>query len=441
MDPAQLQAAFLRTARRLTVAAVSIDLADLQGDILRAYGNAYAHTAYLFFRIDDAGARPRLAAGPAPARDDRRAVARRQAADDAQPRVHRRRAQGARRARRRARHLLARVPRRDGRARRDARRRRRRATPPTGSPSCSAPATARAGHGQRARRRRARARDHAPAQRRRERRRRRRGLRAARPQLLAGLARALRLRRRLRPAGDRRAATTRPTAPGGGVPEAKGAWRALAPGEFILGYEDEDTRVDPERALPSAPADPFGRTGTYMVCRKLHQDVALFRRVLREAAALYHGGDDELLAAKVVGRWPRRHAAGRSPPTPRSRTSTPRPRAPTTSATPRRPGRPALPARRAHPPRQPARRARRSTGKLSFRHRIIRRGMPYGPPLAAEATEDDGTSTAAWSSSASTRASRASSRASRRSGSTTATSSASATTATSSGRPERDAAR
>ena len=38
------------------MAAVSIDLADLQGDILRAYGNAYAHTAYLFFRIDDAGA-------------------------------------------------------------------------------------------------------------------------------------------------------------------------------------------------------------------------------------------------------------------------------------------------------------------------------------------------------------------------------------------------
>ncbi len=35
---------------------MSIDLADLQGDILRAYGNAYAHTAYLFFRVDDAGA-------------------------------------------------------------------------------------------------------------------------------------------------------------------------------------------------------------------------------------------------------------------------------------------------------------------------------------------------------------------------------------------------
>ena len=56
MDPAHLQAAFLRTDRRVTVAGVSIDLADLQGDVLRAYGNDYAHTAYLFFRVDDAGA-------------------------------------------------------------------------------------------------------------------------------------------------------------------------------------------------------------------------------------------------------------------------------------------------------------------------------------------------------------------------------------------------
>ena len=53
MDPAQLQAAFLERLGRLTVAGVSIDLADLQGDILRAYGNAYAHTAYLFFRVDE----------------------------------------------------------------------------------------------------------------------------------------------------------------------------------------------------------------------------------------------------------------------------------------------------------------------------------------------------------------------------------------------------
>ena len=62
------------------MAGVPIDLADLQGDILRAYGNAYAHTAYVFFRIDDArrGRAPGCG-GLLAARDDRRAVDRRQA--------------------------------------------------------------------------------------------------------------------------------------------------------------------------------------------------------------------------------------------------------------------------------------------------------------------------------------------------------------------------
>jgi deferrochelatase/peroxidase EfeB len=73
-------------------------------------------------------------------------------------------------------------------------------------------------------------------------------------------------------------------ASGGGVPLEKG-WRALAPGEFILGYEDEDSRVDPKRRLPSAPHEPLGRNGTYMVWRKLRQDVAMFRRTLRRAAS------------------------------------------------------------------------------------------------------------------------------------------------------------
>ena len=80
------------------------------------------------------------------------------------------------------------------------------------------------------------------------------------------------------------------------------AWRPLALGEFLLGYPDEDTLVDPQNRLPSAPAAPLGRSGTYMVYRKLRQDVALFRRVLRDAAVCYAGGDEELLAAKVVGR-------------------------------------------------------------------------------------------------------------------------------------------
>lgn len=175
---------------------------------------------------------------------------------------------------------------------------------------------------------------------------------------------------------------------GGGVPLHKGDWRALAPGEFILGYPDEDTRVDPKRRLPTAPADPLGRSGTYMVWRKLYQDVALWRRVLRDAAELYEGGDEHALSAKAVGRW----ANG----------------APLVSHPDAEPQRfdPKAPAANdfrydadldgtrcpvgAHIRRSNPRDALGFEGHLSFRHRMIRRGMPYGTVLAEGASADDG---------------------------------------------------
>jgi Dyp-type peroxidase family len=176
---------------------------------------------------------------------------------------------------------------------------------------------------------------------------------------------------------------------GGGVPVAKGAWRALAPGEFILGYEDEDTRLDPERGLPSAPADPFGNSGTYMVWRKLRQDVALFRHVLREAAELYGGGNHEKLAAKVVGRWPNGTPLVASPDAPIAdfdpKTD---PRTNGFRYADQDPEGLRCPLG-AHIRRSNPRDALGFDGLLSFRHRIIRRGMPYGPPLAAGADEDD----------------------------------------------------
>jgi Dyp-type peroxidase family len=170
--------------------------------------------------------------------------------------------------------------------------------------------------------------------------------------------------------------------PGGGVPIEAGGWRPLAPGEFVLGYPDEDTRVDPRRRLPAAPADPLGRGGTYMVWRRLHQDVALFRRTLAEAARLYEGGDEEKLAAKVVGRWRDATPLVISPDAPGG--------GPGNDF--RYDGDPD--GRRcplgAHIRRANPRDALGFEGRLSFRHRMIRRGMPYGPPLPAEAADDDG---------------------------------------------------
>ena len=165
---------------------------------------------------------------------------------------------------------------------------------------------------------------------------------------------------------------------GGGVPVPGGGWRPLAPGEFVLGYPDEDTRNDPAgRQLPRAPVAPYGQNGTYMVWRKLHQDVALFRRTIQAAASSYPYGDADALAAKVVGR--------------------------------RQDGAPLVasggtlndfrfagdPAGRGCPFGSHIRRANPrdsldDAALLSFRHRMIRRGMPYGDPLPDGVLEHDG---------------------------------------------------
>ena len=87
--------------------------------------------------------------------------------------------------------------------------------------------------------------------------------------------------------------------PGAGAPPGKdGTWRPLPPGEFVLGYPDEQNAL-----APAPPPDEFGVNGSYLVYRKLAQDVAGFRRALREAAEPRTRGGEELLAAKLVGRW------------------------------------------------------------------------------------------------------------------------------------------
>jgi Dyp-type peroxidase family len=171
-----------------------------------------------------------------------------------------------------------------------------------------------------------------------------------------------------------------PVTPGQGAPQKDGGWRPLAAGEFILGYPDE------QGALPSAPApDQFAVNGSYLVYRKLRQDVAAFRRRLVESARHFAGGE-ELLAAKVVGRW---------------RDGTP------LALSPDRPdaGIVADPNRNnafsygddpsglrcpvgSHVRRVNPRESMPFHGALVNRHRMIRRGMPYGPPLADGAPDD-----------------------------------------------------
>jgi Dyp-type peroxidase family len=100
-----------------------------------------------------------------------------------------------------------------------------------------------------------------------------------------------------------------PEYPGDGEPVPGGGWRPLKAGEFVLGYEGEGPCV-------TTPAAPFGLNGSFMVYRQLAQDVTAFRSFLRDqAAAVYGEAPDnvELLAAKLVGRWRSGCPISRSP--------------------------------------------------------------------------------------------------------------------------------
>ncbi len=97
-------------------------------------------------------------------------------------------------------------------------------------------------------------------------------------------------------------------------------------GEFILGHENHYGLIaptpvvpaehDPQSLLPVS-ANPYhagkslrdlGRNGSYLVYRKLRQDVAGFWQFMKRESARIHGSADAThmiwLAAKCVGRWP-----------------------------------------------------------------------------------------------------------------------------------------
>lgn len=167
-----------------------------------------------------------------------------------------------------------------------------------------------------------------------------------------------------------------------GAPTGNGGWRPIRAGEFILGYPDE------EGVLPDAPKPAeLARNGSYLAVRKLHQDVAAFRRMVLAAAEFYPGGAD-LLVAKLLGRWPDGTPLENSP----------KRAEPGLAADPRRnnafdyaddPDGYRCPVG-AHIRRVNPRLSLPFDGKLVNRHRLVRRGAPYGSPLPAGVLDDDG---------------------------------------------------
>jgi Dyp-type peroxidase family len=178
-----------------------------------------------------------------------------------------------------------------------------------------------------------------------------------------------------------------PSHPGDGVPE-DGTWRPLEPGEFLLGYEDE---AGPHGTQVPEPRE-LRLNGTYLVFRKLHQDVAAFRRFLAEAAKSLYGADDdyhqELVAAKLMGRWrsgcPLDLSPDKDDP---AIAANPELRNNFTYAGDDKGLRCPLGShlRRSNPRETPLRRA-----TAVRRHRLIRRGVEYGPLLEEGVLADDG---------------------------------------------------
>jgi Dyp-type peroxidase family len=93
---------------------------------------------------------------------------------------------------------------------------------------------------------------------------------------------------------------------GNGAVDGAGKWRPLATGEFLLGYPDEAQEI----AGAAMPLN-FSRNGTFMAYRKLNQNVVAFNSFMTETAARFgavFGIADpsdalETLKAKIAGRW------------------------------------------------------------------------------------------------------------------------------------------
>jgi Dyp-type peroxidase family len=179
-----------------------------------------------------------------------------------------------------------------------------------------------------------------------------------------------------------------PWYPGDGVQEPDGSWRPLKPGEFVLGYEDE---VGPPGVEAPEPFE-LRVNGTYVVFRKLYQDVAAFRRYLATAAKSLYRSDDqhhqELVAAKMMGRWRSGCPLDLSPDKDDlAIAADPERRNNFTYAGDDDGLRCPIGAhlRRSNPRATPMKRA-----TAVRRHRLVRRGVEYGPHLADGALEDDG---------------------------------------------------
>ncbi|MGQ0719838.1 MAG: Dyp-type peroxidase [Pseudonocardiales bacterium] len=151
-------------------------------------------------------------------------------------------------------------------------------------------------------------------------------------------------------------------------------------GEFLLGYPSQ--HVGFSYPVPGPPE--LGINGSFAAVRVLEQDVDAFAEFLSHQAAVT-GMSEELIAAKLCGRWRNGTPLVLSPDT-----DTPNPPIPLEALNdfdyvgdPRGYRCPVgAHTRRMYP------RGHRVAGNGGHLHRIVRRGLPYGPPYDPEHPRD-----------------------------------------------------
>lgn len=183
---------------------------------------------------------------------------------------------------------------------------------------------------------------------------------------------------------------------------------SIPAGEVLIGYQDADghvsgqaidtpapapTAYDPNPAPPPAqPLPGWTRNGSFVVYRRLRQDVAAFQSAMTNQAPSVSLTADQL-GAKLVGRWPSGAPMERVPGLPRQldpSTADPSVEHPDVLSDAkinkfdfsddadglRVP-------RAAHIRKMNPRADQLADGDSSARHRMLRRGIPYGPDFTA----------------------------------------------------------
>lgn len=152
-------------------------------------------------------------------------------------------------------------------------------------------------------------------------------------------------------------------------------------GEFILGYKNEYGQYTP------MPSHDLGLNGSYIAFRQLKQDVPLFWKFMSSATQQIDGSLDEKamikLAAQLVGRWPDGTPLVLSPDKDGGKPGA-------FNAFDYRHSDPdglkcpyAAHIRRSNP-KDSLDTDRATSIAIAKKHRILRRGRSYGPPLTAE---------------------------------------------------------